>query len=109
MARVEYIRLPLTRPVVQDGAIRLEPEEVVDPLTRLRVPVTAEDVPQIVWNNGEFWSEANVWLLRRARSALSGDLKPDTIVANAKDLLAYANWLEDAGKQWWRCPLRDDE
>lgn len=109
MARLEYIRLPLERGVVEGGTFRFQPQEVVDPRTRLRMPVTAERVPQIVWQGGDFWSEANLFLLRRARLMLSGQLKEETIVANAKDLLAYAQWLEDSGRAWWRCPIRDDE
>lgn len=109
MARLEYIRLPLERSVVDNGAVRFERQEVVDSRTRLRMPVTAERVPQIVWQSGDFWGEANLWLLRRVRMLLSGDIKEATIVANGKDLLAYANWLEDSGKLWWQCPIRDDE
>lgn len=109
MARLEYVRLPLERSVVESGAVRFERQEVVDPRSRLRMPVTVEWLPQIVWCHGEFWSEANLWLLRRARLMLSGRLKEGTIGANGKDLLAYASWLEDAGRQWWRCPVRDDD
>ena len=109
MARLEYIRLPLERLVVENGSVRFERQEVVDPRTRIRMPVTAERVPQLVWHSGEFWGEANLWLLRRARLLLSGKLKEETIGANGKDLLAYAQWLEDAEKQWWQCPGREDE
>jgi integrase len=38
---------------------------------------------------------------------LGGYLKEETIGANGKDLLAYANWLEDVGKQWWQCPAQE--
>ena len=109
MARLEYIRLPLERAFVENGAVRFKCQEVVDPRTRLRMPVAAERMPQIVWHNGEFWGEANLWLLRRTKLLLSGELKEETIGANGKDLLAYAQWLEDAGKEWWQCPIRDDE
>lgn len=109
MARLEYIRLSMERAVVENGAIRFEQQEVLDPGTRLLMPVNAERVPQIVWESGEFWGEANLWLLRRARLLLSGQLKKETICANGKDLLAYANWLEEAGKEWWQCPIRDGE
>lgn len=109
MARLEYIRLPLERAVFEEGEVRYARQSVVDPRTRLPMPVTAKRVPQLVWANGEFWGEANLWLLSRARMSLSGDLKEETIGANGKDLLAFANWLEDAGKKWWQCPARDDD
>ncbi|MBZ4038082.1 site-specific integrase [Novilysobacter selenitireducens] len=109
MARLEYIRLPLERALVEEDVVHFVRQEVVDPRTRLRIPVTAERVPQLVWQRGEIWGEANIWLLRRARLLLGGQLKEETIGANGKDLLAYANWLEDAGKEWWQCPLQDDE
>lgn len=109
MARLEYIRLPLERAFVKNGAVCFKCQEVVDPRTRLRMPVAAERMPQIVWHNGEFWGEANLWLLRRTKLLLCGELKDETIGANGKDLLAYAQWLEDAGVEWWQCPVKDDE
>lgn len=85
-------------------------QEWVDPRTDLRMPVPTKRIPQLIWASGEFWGEANLWFLRRARGPLTGKkIKEDTLVANGKDLLAYANWLEAAGKQWWQCPQRDDE
>lgn len=108
MPRLEYIRLPLERCEVENGAIRFVPQLVVDAKTRLRLPVVAERVPQIFWSTGEPWSEANLWLLKRARQLLSGLLKEETIGANGKDLLAYADWLELAEKRWWECHPQDD-
>jgi len=108
MARLEYIRLPLERGIVED-CVRFIPQEVVDPRTRLRMRVAAERVPQLLWDSGEFWSEANLWFLARTRLLLSGQLKEETIGANGKDLLAYADWLELSGMQWWQCHPRDDQ
>lgn len=109
MARLEYIRLLLERGVVEDCHVRFLQQEVVDPRTRLKMCVAAERVPQLLWADGRFWSEANMWFLSRARYLLSGKLKIDTIAANGKDLFAYADWLELSGMRWWECDLRDDQ
>lgn len=109
MARLEYMRLLLERCVVEGGAMRFVPQEIVDPRTRLRMSVAAARVPQLLWASGALWDEANLWFLARARLLLSGQLKADTIGANGKDLLAYADWLERAGTHWWQCHARDDQ
>lgn len=109
MARLEYVCLPLECCVVEGGATRFVAQEIVDPRTRLKIRVTADRIPELLWATGEFWSEANLWFLSRARRMLSGQLKEDTIVANGKDLLAYADWLERAGMHWWQCHPRDDQ
>ena len=71
--------------------------------------MAAERVPQLLWADGRFWSEANMWFLSRTRQLLSGQLKEDTIGANGKDLLAYSDWLELSGMQWWQCHPQDDQ
>lgn len=109
MARLEYIRLPLARCEVDDSAVIFKQQLILDPKTRLKMPVTLEYVPQLLWTNGEFWDEANLWLLARSRLLVSGQLKEDTISTNGKDLLAYSHWLELDGIHWWRCHPNDDE
>lgn len=109
MARLEYIRLPLERGLIEDDGVRFVPQEVVDPRTRLRMRVAAERVPQLLWASGDLWSEANLWFLARTRQLLSGQLKEVTVGANGKDVLAYANWLESSGMRWWQCHPRDDQ
>lgn len=109
MARLEYIRLPLEICVVEDGEVRFVREESVDPRTRLKMPVAAELVPQLLWDRGALWDEANIWFLARTRLLLSGQLKVDTIGANGKDLLAYADWLELSGIHWWECHPLDEK
>ncbi|MEN1973237.1 site-specific integrase [Luteimonas sp. MJ204] len=89
--------------------MRYIPQEVVDQRTRLKVQAEPKRIPQLVWRGGEFWDEANVWLLGRARLLLSGQLKEATVVSNGKDLLAYADWLEASGMKWWHCHPRDDQ
>lgn len=109
MARIEYVCLPLEHCLVEDGGVRYVPQEVVDPRTRLRMPVVVKRVPQLLWASGALWEEANLWFLARARMLLSGQLKEETIGSNGKDLLAYADWLELSGMHWWECHPRDDK
>ena len=109
MARLEYIRLPLGRCAVEDNAVVFKQQLFADPKTRLKMPVIHERVPQLLWDNGNFWVEANLWLLARSRLLLSGQLKEDTVTANGKDLLAYAYWLELSGTHWWQCRPKDDQ
>ena len=109
MARLEHIRIPLGRCEVEGGAVGFKQQLVVDPKTRLRMPVALEGVPQLLWASGEFWDEANLWLLARSRLLHSGQLKEDTLTANGKDLLAYSDWLELDGKHWWQCHPNDDQ
>ena len=109
MARLEHIRIPLGRCEVEGGAVGFKQQLVVDPKTRLRMPVALEGVPQLLWASGEFWDEANLWLLARSRLLPSGQLKEETLNANGKDLLAYSDWLELAGMHWWECHPNDDQ
>ena len=109
MARLKYIRFPLERGTVVDDALRFVPQEIVDQRTRLKVQVVAERIPQLLWGNGDFWSEANLWFLARTRLLLGGRLAEETIGSNGKDLLAYADWLELSGVHWWQCDKRDDQ
>lgn len=109
MARLEHIRLSLERCEVEGSVVVFKQQLVVDPKTRLKMPVAPERVPQLLWASGEFWDEANLWLLARTRLLLSGQLKEDTLSANGKDLLAYSDWLEIAGMRWWQCHPNDDE
>lgn len=109
MARLEYICLSLGRCEVEDSAVVFKQQLFVNPKTRLKMPVAPERVPQLLWASGEFWDEANLWLLARARLLLSGQLKEDTLSANGKDLLAYSDWLELACMHWWQCHPNDDQ
>lgn len=109
MARLEYIRLPLGRCEVKDGTVVFKQQFVVDPKTHVKIPVSPERVPQLLWANGKSWDEANLWLLARTRQLLSGQLKEDTVSTNGKDLLAYSNWLETTGMSWWECHQNDDQ
>lgn len=109
MARLEFIRLPLARPSVQNGAVVYRPHLVVDPKTRVAIQVVLDRLPQLLWTSGKTWDEANLWLLSRSRLVPIGELKEDTLTANGKDLLAYANWLEIACKRWWECHAKEDE
>lgn len=109
MARLEYVRIALERCTVDEDKIRFRTQKIVDARTGLAMPVIAKRIPQLLWANGEFWDEANLWLLARARLVLSGQLKESTIGANGKDLAAYSHWLECSGMHWWQCSPRDDQ
>lgn len=109
MARLEYIRMSLGRCEVESNAVVFKQQLVVDAKTGLKRPFAAERVPQLLWASGEFWDEANLWLLTRSRLLLSGQLKEDTVTANGKDLLAYSNWLEIVEMRWWECHSKDDK
>lgn len=97
MATVESIHFtPFAKSVVGNGI------EWV-PLTRGHI----DGLPQICWNTGDPWREANIWLLTRARKA---DI--ETVRSNARSLLTYARWLEstentDKPSHWWDFPQRE--
>lgn len=94
MARLETIRCTPNRPVVQDGTVRWTGGGC-DPVAAL---------PQIVWENGTTWGEANVWALQAA-STRKKDI--ETIRSAMNHLLAYAKWQELENIPWWHFPERE--
>lgn len=102
MARLELIRYVERRPVVVDNAIEgEEPRRVIEWKDQHRVIV---GLPQICWENGSTWGEANIWALELATSARK-DL--ETVVRSMRHLVAYAKWLESEGIGWWHFPARE--
>lgn len=83
------------REVVESGVVRWE-------LDKLAVPIEA--LPEIFWENGEPWSEANHWALTKAKRTVGGDIK--TVTSLMKHLTAYASWLETNGMDWRHFPIR---
>ncbi|PRX33322.1 phage integrase family protein [Paraburkholderia sp. BL18I3N2] len=69
-----------------------------------RAPI--EDLPQIFWEDGTPWDEANVWGLERATSS---GLDIETVHRTMKHLCSYANYLEGANLDWRHFPVRKDE
>jgi integrase len=60
------------------------------------------DFPQLCWESGYPWREANQWLLTR----LEDDRNIATVNSDARCLHAYAQWLEQAGIDWLDFPIR---
>lgn len=96
MARCELITFTPHSPEVIDGKLSWTP---------LRSGVI-EGLPQICWESGEPWREANLWLLSRAYRQ---DI--ETVRSNAKAVQAYAQWLEssDPPSRWWDFPAREKD
>jgi integrase len=84
MAHLEYIHYTPHRPVVTAGSVEWVVDRVIRPIDRL---------PQIFWQTGEPWREANLWALEMARNR---DVKLRTAVSAMEHLHKYANWLEQA-------------
>jgi integrase len=63
-----------------------------------------DQLPQLFWNKGRPWREANLWLLERAT-----DVDMRTVQTNASALLGYANWLESTQTDWKEFPARKSE
>lgn len=61
-----------------------------------------ERLPQIFWDNGSTWPEANLWALELALSKAS--IK--TVIATMQGLLTYAKWLEAESIDWWHFPQK---
>jgi len=97
MARLEQIRYTASGVAVESGALQRKKvgEECV--LGRL---------PQVVWQNGAPWREANLWAYQRNMDR-TVDVK--TIFSQIGSLVYYANWLEAVGAKWWDFPVRKDQ
>jgi integrase len=93
MARLESIRFTGQRCAVIDGHVQWTATGTE--------PV--EGLPQICWESGEPWREANLWLFDRT---VDKDVKLKTVVSNATSLHAYAEWLESSSTNWWDFPQR---
>lgn len=64
---------------------------------------TITGLPQISWNGGEQWIEANLWALDKA---LSGRVKLKTVQSLMGHLHKYAEWLEEEQVDWRHFPDR---
>lgn len=95
MAKLESIRFTPMREAIEDGIARWE----FDKLGR-----RIDKLPQIFWDSGEPWSEANHWALIKALSTVGGKIK--TVLSLMKHLTPYASWLESTGMDWRHFPMR---
>ena len=98
MARLEYIRYePFMAVLRGDDDLASSKEEGRRPIERL---------PQIFWQDGRGWAEANLWSLERARSA---QVDIETVKRTMKHLLRYASFLESEDFDWRHFPLRKED
>jgi hypothetical protein len=88
VARLEFIQFTSWQEEVRENAVVWEP----DPLS-----IGHSRLPQVFWDTGETWAEANHWALTRQR-AVGAD--PQTAKALTKHLRAYACFLEDQQIDW---------
>lgn len=96
MARTEFITYSPHGPEVVAGKITWVP----------LASGAIKGLPQICWDSGEPWREANLWLLRTAQGR---DI--ETVRSHAKALQAYAQWLESTTPliQWWHFPVHEKD
>jgi integrase len=64
------------------------------------------DLPQLCWDSGKPWREANLWAYE---SAVVEHKHPRTVLCNAAALLGYAKWLEETNTRWWDFPARKSD
>lgn len=92
MANLEYIHYTPHRPEVQAGAVKWVLDKAIRSVDRL---------PQIFWESGEPWREANVWALELCRNR---DVKLKTVHSLFGHLHKYAVWLEKEQIDWRHFP-----
>jgi len=90
MARLEFIQYDF------------EPLHVVDYRRASGKREGTPKLPQIFWDDGSGWSEANVWALERQGSQLDSE----TIKRTMKHLCSYANFLESRSLSWQHFPVK---
>lgn len=95
MAHLERIRHTPMRLVILDGIGHWERD------VALRV---IDELPQIFWDDGSSWLEANHWALTKATGITGSD--PGTVKSLMKHLCDYANWLEFEHADWRHFPVK---
>lgn len=92
MANLEYIHYIPHRPEVHSGAVKWVQDGVIR---------SVDGLPQILWETGEPWREANVWALELARNR---DVKLKTVHSLFGHLYQYSIWLEKEQIDWRHFP-----
>lgn len=92
MANLEYIHYIPHRPEVQAGTLKWVQDKAIRSVDRL---------PQILWESGEPWREANVWALELCRNR---DVKLKTVHSLFGHLHQYAVWLAKEQIDWRHFP-----
>ncbi len=95
LANLEFIKYTSFREVIEHRNVCWVHDRLARPIDKL---------PQIFWDSGEPWHEANHWALTKATSTIGGDIK--TVTSLMKHLVAYASWLESLELDWRHFPLR---
>lgn len=65
--------------------------------------IVIEGLPQIFWEDGMPWREANLWAMERVTN---GEAILKTVSSNINGLLNYAKFLEGRRLQWFEFPSR---
>lgn len=92
MAKLEYIYYAPHRPEIVNQSVQWVQETSVRTVDRL---------PQIFWDDGDPWSEANLWALEMGRNR---EVKLKTIHGLLEHLHKYADWLELMQIDWRHFP-----
>lgn len=93
MARLEFIDFKPWREGLKGNDIIWERDKVAPGIRRL---------PQLFWDAGEGWAEANHWALEK----MTDGAHPDTAKGLMKHLHAYACFLETNNLDWRHFPTR---
>jgi len=96
MASLQTINYVPRHPEVVDGRIKWLQGASKSPIA----------LPQICWDDGTTWGEANLWALTQATSQKK-DI--ETVSRSMSHLTAYAKWLESEHIDWWHFPPRESE
>ncbi len=94
MACLEYINYQPWRDVAVGKSIIWEPDAIAPGVRGL---------PQVFWQSGEGWAEANHWALEKV---INQGVHLDTAKALLKHLHAYACFLEENELDWRHFPTR---
>ncbi|WP_405118093.1 site-specific integrase [Pseudomonas leptonychotis] len=94
LATVEHIHFTPHDPSVKDRLVTYS-------FNSTRVVI--EGLPQIFWEDGSPWREANLWAMERVTN---GEAILKTVSSNLNGLLNYAKFLESRMLQWFEFPSR---
>jgi integrase len=97
MATIELIRLIHRRPEVHESRVNWK---------EINGRKAVDGLPQIVWENGRTWAEANLWALEQATT---NKRKLSTVLSSMTSLHSYAKWLEQEQINWWQFPVRESD
>ena len=96
MARLEFIQYEFFEASLHEEQHLAWTKQAKKPIERL---------PQLFWEDGSGWDEANAWALERRDSRLDSETTKSTM----KHLCRYANFLEAHSLSWQHFPMRSDE